>query len=281
MSEKNNYPLLATGVLIYNQKNEILLIKNDKWLNVWTIPGGKVEEGENIEKSAIREIMEETGLKIDNLKFISVSEAINPKYYYKKKHFIFINYSAKEIGGKLQKSREVSEYKWLKPKEAIKRNDISDTVLPVIIEFIKTLETKDEEMEDYKGKYQRALADLQNLIKKNEQDKKEFIKYALADFLQDLLPIYDHLKLSLIGLPETEKKSAWVVGVEHILRQFKDLLHLKKVEEIQTVGHKFNHNLMEAVEGEGDLVVKEISPGYTLEDRLLRPAKVIVAKKKN
>jgi molecular chaperone GrpE (heat shock protein) len=277
MSEKNNYAIPAVRVLIYNQKNEILLIKNSKWLNVWTIPGGKVEEGGHMEKTAIREINEETGLKIDDLEFISISDGLNPKQFYSKKHFIFLNYIAREAGGKLKKSREVSDYIWLKPQEALKRKDISDTALPVILDFLKKLEKKEDKDEDYKSKYQRALADFQNLIKKNDQERKEFIKFALVDFLQELLPIYDHLKLSLIGLPETEKKSAWVVGVEHILRQLKELLNSKGVKEVETIGHKFDHNLMEAIEGEGEVVIKEISPGYTLDNRLLRPAKVIVA----
>lgn len=280
MSEKNNFTLSVVGVLIYNQKNEILLVKNPKFLDLWTIPGGKIDKGERMEEAARREIKEETGLEINNLKFISASNSLDYDFFPENKHYVLLNFIAKENGGKVKKSREVSDYKWMKAKEAIKRNDISPTVILLLKEFIKLTENKQEEDIDYKAKYQRALADQQNLIKKNQEDKKEFIKYALADFIEDLIPIYDHLKLSIKNLPEEEKNNAWVIGVNHVLRQFKELLLSKGVEEIETKGKKFDHNLMEAIEGKGEMVVQEVSPGYKLNGRLLKPAKVIVAKDK-
>ncbi len=82
-----------------------------------------------------------------------------------------------------------------------------------------------------------------------------------------------------MSLPDHEKKNAWVIGVEHVLRQFKELLNSKGVEEIKTIGQKFDHNLMEALEGDGDIVVKEVSPGYTLNGKLFKAAKVIVDEK--
>ncbi len=278
MSEKNNYATAAVGVLIYNHKDEVLLIKNPKYLDLWTIPGGKVNKGESIEDTAKREVKEETGLEINNLKFISAENSLDYKYFSNDKHFVLLNYIAKESGGKIKKSREVSEYKWIKPKEALKRKDISDTVVSLLLSFIEL--TNKEEDHSFKAKYQRALAEQQNIIKKNEEDRKEFMKYALSDFIEDLIPIYDHLKLSIASLPEEEENSAWVVGVKHILRQFKKLLNSKGVEEIDTKDKKFDHNLMEAIEGEGEKVVKEISPGYRLNGRLLKPAKVIVGKDK-
>lgn len=136
------------------------------------------------------------------------------------------------------------------------------------------------EPEDWEHKYKLALADYQNLLKQSAKDKEGFMKFALGDFLQDLIPVYDHLKMSIATLPDNEKDSAWVKGVEYVLKQFKDLLVTKGVEEIKTVGEKFDHNLMEALEGEGDLVVKEVMAGYTLNDRVLKAAKVIVADSK-
>lgn len=134
----------------------------------------------------------------------------------------------------------------------------------------------DVEEKDFEYQYKLALADYQNLLKQSAKDKADFAKYALNDFLQDLLPVYDHLKMSLSSLPDNEKESAWVKGVEYVLKQFKDLLSTRGVEEIKTVGDKFDHNLMEAIEGRGDKVIKEIMPGYTLNGRVIRAAKVVV-----
>ena len=140
----------------------------------------------------------------------------------------------------------------------------------------QTMEQKEDE--SYENKYLRALADYQNLLKQTARDREDFVKYAVGDFLQDLLPVYDHLKLSLSGLSEEESKNPWAVGVAHVLKQFKDVLEARGVMEIKTVGEQFDHDTMEAIDGEGNLVKQEIMPGYKLNGRVIRPAKVIVSK---
>ncbi len=125
-------------------------------------------------------------------------------------------------------------------------------------------------------KYKRALADYHNLVKQQAKEKTEFVRYALAGFLEDLIPVYDHLKLSLQGVSPEEMSSAWAQGVSHVLKQFKELLSARGVEEVKTVGEKFDHDLMEAISGQGEIVKQEVMPGYTLNGKLIRPAKVIV-----
>lgn len=157
--------------------------------------------------------------------------------------------------------------------------------------FVETVETEDgekprfefvseEDKESWENKYLRALADYQNLAKQTVRDKEDFVKFASLDLLQDLLPVYDHLKLALKGLSDEEKNSPWAVGVSHVLKQFKDVLTSKGIEEIETLGKEFNHETMEAVDGEGNMVEKEIMPGYKLNGRVIRPSKVTVAEDK-
>ena len=136
---------------------------------------------------------------------------------------------------------------------------------------------KEEDELSWEHKSKLAMADYQNLLKKTASDKKEFAKYAISDLLEDIIPVYDHLKMSLAGLPAEEETSAWVVGVKYVLKQFKDILEVRGVEEIKTVGEKFDHHTMEALEGEGELVTKEVMPGYKLNGRLIKAAKVIVS----
>lgn len=125
-------------------------------------------------------------------------------------------------------------------------------------------------------KYLRALADYQNLLKQHAQDKSNFIKFALEGFLEEILPVYDHLKMSIATLPEEEKKNSWVTGVTYVLKQFKDTLESHGIEEIKTVGEKFDHQTMEAVEGTGEKIKTEVMAGYKLNGKLIRAAKVIV-----
>jgi len=133
--------------------------------------------------------------------------------------------------------------------------------------------------QDFEGKYRRALADYQNLLKSTAQEKSDFAKYAISDFLQDIIPVYDHLKMSLQNLPAAEENSAWVTGVKYVLRQFKESLEARGVVEIKTVGEKFDHNTMEALEGQGEMVAREVMSGYMLNGRLFRAAKVAVENK--
>lgn len=134
----------------------------------------------------------------------------------------------------------------------------------------------EDEDDSAENKYLRALADYQNLLRQSAKEKAEFVKYAVTDFLHSILPVYDHLKLALKGLSDEERKSPWVEGVSHVLKQFKEVLAQQGIEEIKTSGEKFNHDLMEAIAGSGEKVKQEIIPGYKLNGKVIRPAKVIV-----
>jgi len=270
------YPEAVVGPIIYNDQGEIFLIKNPKFNNQWTIPGGHIELGETMEEALAREIFEETSLKIDQIEFVNASDGIYPSNFLKKKHFIFLNFFAHLASGSPILSREMSEYIWIKPEKALEELDVAESVTGLLELFIAR---KNENKDSYEDKYKRALADYQNLFKNLVKEKQEFTKFALSDFLQELLPVYDHLKMSISSLPEIEKNSAWVQGVEYVLKQFKETLNNKGVEEIKTMGEKFDHNIMEAIAGDGDSVVQEIMPGYLLNGRVLRPAKVKVSKK--
>ncbi|MFA6194704.1 MAG: nucleotide exchange factor GrpE [Patescibacteria group bacterium] len=160
---------------------------------------------------------------------------------------------------------------WTRPKQMFLEELEIDGIKKPRFEFLR-----EEEADTWENKYLRALADYQNLLKQTAKDREEFIKYALADFLQDILPVYDHLKLSMSGLGEEEAKNPWAVGVKHVLKQFKDILEVRGVEEIKTVGEKFDHDLMEALDGQGEKVKQEIMPGYKLNGKVIRHAKVIV-----
>lgn len=160
---------------------------------------------------------------------------------------------------------------WIRPKAEFLEEVEVDGIKKPRFEFLR-----EEEDDPFENKYLHALADYQNLLKQTVKDREDFIKYALTDFLQDILPVYDHLKLSMSGLNEEEAKNPWAVGVKHVLKQFKDILEDRGVEEIRTVGEKFDHELMEAIDGQGETVKTEIMPGYKLNGKVIRHAKVIV-----
>jgi molecular chaperone GrpE len=132
-------------------------------------------------------------------------------------------------------------------------------------------ENKYKELEN---KYKRALADYQNLIKQTTKEKQEFVKYANEQFLYEILPVYDNLKMALSH--SDKKNDKWIEGVNYVVKQFKTVLESAGIEEIKTIGEKFDHNTMEAVEGRGETVKQEARPGYKLRGKVIAPAKVIL-----
>lgn len=146
------------------------------------------------------------------------------------------------------------------------------------------IEKLKKEKEEYLEGWQRARANFINYKKKERKRIEETVKYGNEEFLLKLLPIFDNLKRAEAYIPEEEREKDWVKGITHIKTQFKKLLKEEGIEEIKTIGEKFDPNVAEAVERvdseeyETDIIVEEIQPGYKLKDKILRPAKVKVAK---
>ncbi|KKQ80036.1 MAG: Protein GrpE [Parcubacteria group bacterium GW2011_GWC2_38_7] len=135
---------------------------------------------------------------------------------------------------------------------------------------------------EYLGGWKRAMADYQNLQKETALQKSEWIKNANAGMIIALLPILDNFKMAYRQIPEAESKSAWVVGFSHIKKQLEDLLTQYGVEEIVTVGQKFNLLEHEAIGTESDtekedqIILVENKPGYKLNGKVIQVAKVTV-----
>ncbi|NMC51787.1 nucleotide exchange factor GrpE [Candidatus Kuenenbacteria bacterium] len=139
----------------------------------------------------------------------------------------------------------------------------------------------EKKCEEYLHGWKRAQADYENLKKTTEKEKLEWVKLANQGILLQLLPIYDHLKLAIKHIPEGEKKTNWVVGIVNIKNQLTKFLSEAGVEEIKTVGEKFNPEEHEAVavsedniDNQEEEISEELHPGYKLHGKVLYPAKV-------
>ncbi|MGH7975881.1 MAG: NUDIX domain-containing protein, partial [Limisphaerales bacterium] len=119
---RSEIPLATVGALIFNSKNEALMIRTHKWSDKWGIPGGKIKFGETSETALRREILEETGLKISNIKFVLVQDCIHSKEFYRDAHFILLNYTCRCAGKnpRVKLNDEGREFRWVKIAEAKK-----------------------------------------------------------------------------------------------------------------------------------------------------------------
>ena len=114
------YPTVTVGALIANPQGKILLIKSHKWRNKYVVPGGKIELGEKAEETLKREVREETGLNIYAIKFLCWQEFIFDKAFWKKRHFIFLDYACKTKSTQVKLNDEAQSYIWTTPQQALK-----------------------------------------------------------------------------------------------------------------------------------------------------------------
>ena len=142
---------------------------------------------------------------------------------------------------------------------------------------------KDEEIANQKDTFLREKAELENFKKRLTKEKDDFVQFANGRLLQELIQIEDNLERAL-EVPNATLESL-KEGVEMIQKQFSTFLKNQKVEPIKAIGKAFDPTLHEVLnqqesdEHEENTVIEEYSKGYTLNGRILRPAKVVISKK--
>lgn len=146
------------------------------------------------------------------------------------------------------------------------------------------LAEKDKEIAELKDKYLRTLADTENARKRVRQQSEESVRIQREAILRDLLPIIDNLERALAASREGSDAKTIVDGVEMTVRALIDFLRAQGVTPVQSVGQAFDPNRHEAVDHvtsdkhRPNTVVDEFHRGYLIGDRVLRPARVSVAK---
>ena len=146
-----------------------------------------------------------------------------------------------------------------------------------------TLRAKAEERDAVCDKYVRAQAEFENIRKRLEKDKIDFVKYANEGFIIDLLPIIDNLEIAEKHIKEAKDFKAVQEGVDMIQLQMQGFLKDIGLERLDP-GEKFDphlHEPMETVEAPDKAdgaIVAELKPGYKFNGKLLRPAAVKIVK---
>ena len=140
-----------------------------------------------------------------------------------------------------------------------------------------------KEAEDHKNKYLYLYADFENYKKRAIKERSELVKYGNESLIRDLLSVVDNLERALDASKSSKENNALTEGVRMVAEEFKQVLTRFGVVPIDTVGRKFDPEKHEAVSQEQTdahepgTVTKEHVKGYTLNGRLLRPAKVVVS----
>lgn len=114
------YPEPTVGALILNSAGKLFLMRSHKWRDMYVIPGGHIELGERMEEALHREILEETGLEIYDLQFLSFQEFVYDEAFWQRRHFIFFDYVCKTDSSQVTLNDEAQEYVWVTVEEALR-----------------------------------------------------------------------------------------------------------------------------------------------------------------
>jgi molecular chaperone GrpE len=145
------------------------------------------------------------------------------------------------------------------------------------------IEQLEADAKEATNRYLRLAADFDNYKKRVRQDQSETIQLANADLIGKLLPVVDNFHRVIESAPP-EVDDAWLKGIQLTLQQLDELLASQGVSTIESVGQPFDPSLHEAIgheesdEHPEDTVVSEVRKGYRLNDRVVRPALVRVAR---
>ena len=156
--------------------------------------------------------------------------------------------------------------------------DAAEAVEAVDVEALQA------EIDKLKDTMLREQADLQNQRKRLQRDVENARKFALEKFINELLPVVDNLERAIDAAGDAEQVKPFKDGIELTRKHFLDVLAKFNVQQLDPVGEPFDPQFHEAVtmvpnpSMEPDSVMEVMQKGYTLNERLLRAAMVVVSK---
>ena len=146
-----------------------------------------------------------------------------------------------------------------------------------------------EEISNLKDQRLRAIAELENFRKRAEKDQSDALKYGVSNFAKEIINISDNIERAQSSIPEEVKNNETIKpvieGINLIAQSVVTTFEKIGIKKIESLNEKFDHNLHQAMmeiekdDLEPGTIVQELIPGYTLHERLLRPAMVGVSKK--
>jgi len=186
-----------------------------------------------------------------------------------------------------EKILDLKKYKLMNKEEIIRKLIENEKLLidteGKLSENEKTIQEKDNLSKEYLRHLERMQADFANYKKRQEIKQKEFIEFANAELLNNLLSVVDNLERALSSAADDKNAQAVKDGVNNTLKEFHNILNKEGVKPMQSIGHRFDPYQHEAVmktetdKHSEDIVTEEFQKGYYLKSKVLRPAMVKVA----
>ena len=168
--------------------------------------------------------------------------------------------------------------------EVIEEKDLNQSNEEVNIEILntlkQTLETQKADIQEKDDRLKRLMAEFDNFKKRSAKEREGLYNSLIADIAMSFLPVIDNLEKAVSVKTEVDN---YKIGVELVLKQFKDVLATNGVKEIEAVGKTFDPELHEAVSSVDDpelgtqVIKEEYRKGYIIGNKVIRHSLVVVA----
>jgi molecular chaperone GrpE len=148
------------------------------------------------------------------------------------------------------------------------------------------LETAENKAQENYDRLLRLSAEFDNYKKRTSREMRDMVKYANEKFVIELLTVVDNLERAIASAPDDDKDDPLLQGVQLTLGEVHKMLERQNVQPVESLGNPFDPNFHQAMmqeesdEQPPNTVLKEMQKGYTMHDRLIRPAMVVVSKPK-
>ena len=147
------------------------------------------------------------------------------------------------------------------------------------------LEEESQKVKEHLDQWKRSAAEFSNYRKRNEKERGELIKFTNALLITRLLPVLDDLERAFQTLPENMRHFTWTDGVALVHRKLEAILEQEGLKAIEARGNPFDPTLHQSImyeettEFDDGIILEELQKGYELNERVIRPSLVKVAKK--
>ena len=169
--------------------------------------------------------------------------------------------------------------------EASPQGESVDQIDPNVDPFIEAgeLATVQAERDDFRERWLRAQAELENYRKRSQKELDQERQYRSLPVVRDVLPALDNLQRAIQMAKTAKDNDQLIKGVQMVAQQFEEALARHAVVAIEAVGKPFDPNLHEAIQQAPSkdhppmTVLRDVEKGYQMYDRVVRPTKVIVS----
>jgi molecular chaperone GrpE len=176
-----------------------------------------------------------------------------------------------------------SREEWNTAAEA--ENAGGDASEPEELTLEERLAQKERDAQENYDKWLRSLAEFENYKKRQEREKADLCKFSQESLIRDLLPVLDNIDRAIEHSKANNVPATFIEGLALARKSFWDVLQRNGVQAINAIAERFDPNFHEAImqqenpEVEENTIISEVQKGYMLQERLLRPSMVVVAKK--